>query len=220
MGQTSSSAAIISRPGNRWTASRRLSVGHPSAIALHNRHVGEVLYAFNAAQASLYTIFLSLAGGGDWRFASDLWHSQRSDFAQRQLLSIYVEHGDITKSIKKSIGWCISAMDELSKKRNDFVHADFIWYYDQITPGIATEPKRRERLSDLPFERYWRHLRGDLSVIANYSYDLYLSLTYPRPLTRRPRLKLAVTMSGKTQKRRNTRKKEARHRQRKASLRS
>ncbi len=218
MGKVSSAVGSVSRPGKRWSASRRLKVGNSKAIATHNWHVGEVLYAFNAAHASLYAIFTSLAAGSDWNMASDLWHAQKSDFAQRQMLSIYVKHCQKTKSIRRSILWCIAALDELSLKRNDFVHADFIWYYDQLVPGLATERKRRKRLESVPFERHWLHLRGDLSAVANYAYGLYHSLHQPRPLTKKPRLKLADTMSQKQQSRRSQAKKKVQELQRQSSV--
>jgi hypothetical protein len=184
----------ISRPGKRWTAKRTLFTINRRAMAAHNWHVGEVLSAFNAAQASFFMVFVCLVSQKNWELGQALWHNQPSDSSQRKMLAAYVENDkSATKSIRRSILWSLKVMDELSELRNDAVHTDFIWFYDRINPGLGTKPKRSERLINQPFEKHWRALRGDFAALADYGRSIYLDILMnnARPSTKRPRLKLA-----------------------------
>jgi hypothetical protein len=211
--------ARVSTPGKRFTASRRVHAGDRKAIAQHNYRVGEVVHAFNAAQASFFLIFSRLAADTNITLALALWDTQASDLSQRKLLDAHVRHSVKRKVIKRNLLWAIAAMNELAEHRNDAVHADFIWYYDRIIPGLATKQARSERLEARPFDTIWKDLRGDLAAIANYVFDLHYDLAADEawPSTKRPRLKLARSMSARQQSQRRQARKSARERQRQAS---
>lgn len=214
MSRALSTVARISAPGRRFTAPRRLHTGNPKAIAQHNRRVGEVLYAFNIAQASFFVVFWKILGS-DFDLASALWDAQPSDRGQRTLLEIYVRRTVKRKSMTNALLWAIAAMHELAERRNDGVHADVLWYYDQLIPGLATKRQRRERLLAAPFETIWHPLRGDLAAIANYVNGLHwdLAMDAPWPSTKRPRLQLVRSTSARRQNQRRQAKKAARARQ-------
>lgn len=194
MGNASASFGRVSKPGSRFTARRRIQTGNPHAIARHNRHVGEVLYAFNQVQASFLQIFYTIIGTENYALARELWDSSSSDRRQRELLRSYVAHKVNRKSISNALLWALDGMDILSVLRNDAVHADIFWHYDQLLPGWLPKEAHMKRLQSTPFERTWQSLRGDLSAIANYVSDLNLSLWSDEswPLTKRPYLKLAT----------------------------
>lgn len=203
MGGVASDVGRISKPGSRFTASRRLSTGNRKAIAQHNYRVGEVLHAFNTAQASFFLVFWRLAADTDIDLATELWDTGSTDLAQRKMLAVFARRKVQRASIKRGLLWAIAAMDKLAERRNDAVHADVIWYYDKIIPGLATKRARQERLEQNPFDTIWHDLRGDLSAIANYVFDLHLDLSadHPWPMTKRPKLKLVPRSVAKSKAR-------------------
>lgn len=192
MGKVRADVVHVSKPGDRWSAKRKIHSANPKAVAAHNKRVGEVLHAYNTAQASFYQLFLTVAGDGNSRLAIDLWNSHGSDYSRRNLLRIFTNNTVQRRLICKSILWSISAMDKLSEHRNDAVHADMIWYYDQMAPGWLASEKRRIRMESAPLEKTWLKLRGDFAVISNYVLDLNLTLwsNESRPLSKRPKLRL------------------------------
>lgn len=192
MGKASSGLGHISVPGDRWPTRRRLHTANPQATARHNRRVGEVVHAYNSAQASFFQLFLTVAGAGNSEFAYSLWNSQGSDHARRNLLRIFIADKIKLRLIRKSILWSIYAMDQLSQHRNDAVHADMIWYYDHMAPGWLPDEKRRQRMEAFPLEEIWIQLRGDFAAISNYVIALNLTLwtKESRPLSKRPKLML------------------------------
>lgn len=220
MGKVSSTVGKISRPGDRWTARRRLHTGDPKAIARHNRQVGEVLYAFNAAQASFLLVFWQLSSPNDIELAIGLWEAQPSDFTQRKLLKLYVKRSNTSKTIRKALDWAIASMNELAKLRNDAVHSDVYADIDRIRPGIGTKRARAKRLEDRPLDNFWKDLRGDLCAIANYVSDVHwdVAASNPWPSTKRPRLKLAQSKSAQDQDRERRAKRSKKERQRQSSL--
>lgn len=219
MGKVLSTVGKVSRPGNRWTARRRLHTGDPKAIARHNRQVGEVLHAFNAAQASLFLVFWQLAARDDIHLALDLWEAQPSDLSQRKILEIQVRRRVKRKAIKNGLLWAIASMNELSERRNDAVHSDVYADIDRIRPGLGTKRTRAERLENMPLDSIWRDLRGDLSAIANYANDLHWDVSSDNawPSTKRPRLRLARSKSVRHQDRARRAKRAKQQRQREAS---
>lgn len=177
------------------------------------------MHAFNNTQAAFFILFWRLTGE-DFVLASKLWHGQPSDTAQRALLEPFVQSRVHRKSVRDGLLWALKAMNELTVFRNDAVHSEMLWYYDKLVPGLSTKTERRLRLLELPFEKIWRKLRGDLWVIGTYVTDLDfdVQLDNPRPSTKKPRLLLAQTKSPELQLKRNRAKKAVRERQRKASM--
>lgn len=219
MGKALSTVGRISAPGRRFSASRRLHSGNRRAIARHNYQVGEVLHAFNTAQTNLFLVFWRLAGNTDIDLSLDLWESQPSDLGQRKLLEIYVRRVVRRKSIQNALLWTIAAMNELAEKRNDAVHADVLWYYDKVIPGLGTKRSRRARLEEVPLSTIWHDLRGDLSAVANYVHNLQFDIAFDNawPSTKRPKLKLVRSTSARRQSQLRQAKREGRERQRQSS---
>ncbi|MGH6651861.1 MAG: hypothetical protein ACREB7_12110 [Sphingopyxis sp.] len=217
MGKVHSSVGKVSKPGDRFTARRRLPLQDPKAIARHNRRVGEVLHAYNSAHASVFGVFTFLGMHVDYQHTLDVWHSSGTDKGQRNLLEVAVRHRlKGRKVVQKGILWALGALDELGTFRNDAVHTNMAWYYDEFVPGIGSKEATIKRLEQLPFDKHWRALRGDLIALANYlavlAYDVLGDNKLPS--CKRPRLQLARSRSAETQTRRRQAKKAARERQR------
>lgn len=219
MSKAVGSSFKISKPGNRWTARRKLHTGDPKAIARHNKQVGDVVFAFNAAQASLFLVFWQIASRDDIQLALDLWEAQPSDLGQRKILEIQVRRRVKRKAVKNALLWAISSMNELSERRNDAVHSDVYADIDRIRPGLGTKRSRAVRLEATPLEDIWQDLRGDLSALANYANDLHWDISGDNawPSTKRPRLKLARSKSVRHQAQARRAKHAKRQRQRDAS---
>ena len=203
MSQARAGIGKISKPGDRFTARRRILSGNPIAIGKHNRQVGEVLYAFNQAQAEFLFLFYTIFGLEKSELAREIWDSNKSDRRQRDLLKSYVAHTVKRKSICNAILWALDAMDKLSVRRNDAAHSDVRWHYDRLAVGLLPTAAQEERIQVQPLDTHWHSLRGDLAALANYVSDLNLTIGFaePRPLTKRPRLKLVKPKpTGKSRK--------------------
>ena len=206
MSKANAGVGKISRPGSRFTAVRKIQTGNRAAIERHNRQVGEVVYAYNHAQASFLLIFYSIIGWDKHELTRAIWDTQPSDRGQRGLLRAYVTHAVEKKAFQKAIIWCLDAMDIISQKRNDAVHSDISWFYDCLGTGLLTSKNRADRLVNEPLDSIWRDIRGDLSALNNYLSDLSLNLQSKDrwPLTKRPKLKL-VSASKKLMRRKSPR---------------
>ena len=220
MGKVSSSVGRISKPGRRFVPDRNLTTVEYKLVKAHNQRVGDVIHAHNLAHAALFLIFRDAVVRDTYETAINMWHSVQSDKAQRAMVANFVKHTTlINKTHKCNILWAITALDELSTFRNDAAHSEFVWTADRLMIGSSTKPAARARLTDLPFEKHWRALKGDLTALGNYLFGVNLSLVLgqPRSLYRRPRLQLARAQSAKTQEQRRRAKKAIRERQRQAS---
>lgn len=211
------SVGKISKPKARFHAARHIATPNAKAIAQHNRRVGEIVHAYNSAHASLFAVFLFLTRDVKYEYALDLWHSAGTDKSQRLLLEIKVRHEmDDRKSLQKALLWAIGAMHELGTFRNDAVHTNMLWHYDQMHTGIDVKNATIRRLQDLPFDAHWKPLKGDLCALANYITGLASDVFGGErlPSYRRPKLQLSQSVSAETQKRRRQAKNAARNRQR------
>jgi len=193
MGKTSNTSAQVSKPGQSFHASRRLNAIEYRLAKAHNQRVGDVIHAYNLAQAALFLIFRDVVVREDYYVAIGMWHSIQSDRAQRAFIEAHIRKTKrINETNRRNILWSLSEMDQLSTFRNDTAHSEVVWSADRLMLGTATKPASRVRLSELPFEQHWRKLKGDLIALSNYivGLDLSLSLGQSRPLFRRPRLQL------------------------------
>lgn len=218
MSKVSRDAAIPITEKTRYHASRREADRARKLTLRHAKHVGEVIHAWNRAHASCFALFMRVGFAGDYAVAIDLWHTVHNDKGQRAMLEVVVRRRLRRGLFQSGILWAIDALNTLSSFRNDAAHAEMIWYYDQLVPGLATRPTSRARLTDTPLARNWRTLRGDLIAIESYLVFLEMALTMglPRPLSRRPRLQLARKASARTQERSRRAKTKARERQQQA----
>ena len=131
-------------------------------------------------------------------FGYSMWHSQRSDAGQRDLLKAIADDkfaGD--KMMLRRIQWSLKTAGMLSSLRNDAAHMATAWTANRDNPTIipdamATAPVRFRRIhSHDDFEKLLSHLRGDLVVLAHFVYMLNAVILLPNgqyPLPRKPKL--------------------------------
>lgn len=185
----------------RFHCSRR----GPSVSRQHDRrhaqHIGEVVHAWNRAHAGLFALFQRVAADGDYALALGVWHTVPSDSTQRQMLEAAARAKlGKRRSYLNGVVWGCRVLNELGTLRNDAAHAEMLFYYTELVPGLSTKPGSAERLAQRPLSTHWRQLVGDLNAVTDYlrHLDFSLWMGMPRPLARRPRLQVAVYRSALT----------------------
>lgn len=88
--------------------------------------VGKVTLAWNKLQESLAFLFASILHNHEGA-ALAVWHSQKSDLAQRNMIRAAVQTNvQIFRSdVKAEIKWLLDRADSLSSRRNDTIHTHF-----------------------------------------------------------------------------------------------
>ena len=114
--------------------------------------IGWIAYEWNRLQEALAELFTDAMGAKDYvSFA--VWHSVRSDLAQREMLKAAVAYREANappefKPIWRAVTELILDTDKISIKRNDALHVPLMFvsnlYEDNIeieTLGIFGNPK-------------------------------------------------------------------------------
>lgn len=203
MGGVSKEVGTVITARTRGTAKRDPDRAVFPEEKAHIQHIGEVIHAWNCAHGALYRVFARIAVDSDYDLALDLWHTASSDNARRGMLEAFVRARFKTRRLtyRSGILWAVAALNQLTTYRNDAAHAEMIYYYDRMAPGMSTKRKTAERYEKAPLSKHWRALRGDLYAIASYleQVDFSLWFDYSRPLVRKPRLGLASQSSARQQ---------------------
>ena len=191
------------------------------ALARHAAIIGEVVWAANY----LHTYFLLVFRWaiGDDEVANALWHGQRNDKPQLELLAAAVKSTSrpkFTEAEKGRIEWAIKCAYKLAEHRNDLIHLpmSLASKFDRngrrelifLPSLVATPPKRLERVLRPTWRQSLRLVKGDLYALAKYVSAIWLRLTdMPLgrgPLPRRPRLRSIPKETGKPQTKSRARK--------------
>lgn len=210
----------ISKPRQRFTPERRQRDVHEPTVAAHNQRVGEIIHAYNLAHSNLFVIFRRLAPEPTQDAALDLWHTSKTDRGQREMLAAMVKHTNKLGGVyRNAIMWAIGRLGELSEYRNNAAHVEMRHYYDVAVIGASAKHSAAIDLKNSPIDKHHRDLVGDLFALGNYLFDIEVDLLMGEalPSSRRPRLKLARSVSAAAQKQKKKAKKAARDRQRQSS---
>ena len=179
--------------------SRSLSKEYQDAADDFAAGVGKVMWAWNYSHSAFATLFNAIVAGPHGNIGYALWHSQKSDSGQRDLLRAAAdEKFSRNKLILRRIRWALNTAGQLSALRNDAAHMATAWTVGKSPPEIvpnptATAPVRYKRItSHEDFEKLLTHLRGDLIALAHFTFALNAIVLIPDfgyPLPRRPRLR-------------------------------
>jgi hypothetical protein len=159
--------------------------------------IGWVAYEWNRLQETLAELF-SDAMGTDSQIALKLWHSQRSDLAQREMLRAAAEHRTAVASTElklvwDAILWVTNEATKLSGKRNDALHVPFVFVTHadkiEVLPLFFFGNQKARKLAasrDLLKEFEW--YKNSLAVLADYAMSLHYAISAPEhfPLPHRP----------------------------------
>lgn len=192
-----------------WTPKRvRFGWHIQPAFKKYTSLVGEVTWASNHLHGELLwilgVIFPSMSEEDGSYFYSDykdmaeeMWHSLKSDDAQRAVLRAVVKHSKMLATKERnSILWVISAAGRLSEYRNDAIHTEFDLHWDSLSdspklakflPGDAANPKRAEKLERVGHIKLFKALIGDLNQLADYLAAISLNVMN-RKAPKRPAL--------------------------------
>ena len=165
---------------------------HPYALA-----VGELSWASNYCLNFLHLLYRELFDKEDINIAVRIWHTQRSDRAQLNLIDAALAgNRRLPRPMKDEIAWVISKALALAEKRNDAIHATTQIVMRPRAKVVASSysnlPTRYERLSGhKSMIRQHRLVTGDFLSLSGYVFFLWSKLVFPSPslLPKRPQLR-------------------------------
>jgi hypothetical protein len=157
--------------------------------------LGHVTLAWNDLQEQLAEIFwMLLRPTGSAALA--VWHSTRSDRAQREMLravvKTYADNGEeFAKTVAPKIEWLLGKAENLEAARNDAIHSPLMSMREGSADGVVTmvrpstfqENPRAislDRRKDLLAEFYW--CRDTAIALSDYGYWLMVALDGRSPL--------------------------------------
>ena len=113
-------------------------------FAPYAREVGKLVASWNQLQERLGKLFSVIVRKDHPGIALAIWHTTRSDLAQRQMLRASSEAaaaaGLFPEQAKKDdIKWLLDRTDELAQQRNDAIHAPVAFFTDQDGTRLMTE---------------------------------------------------------------------------------
>lgn len=202
---------MAKRPQGEWSPS--VSVTHPSfnpyALA-----IGQLTLAWNDLHVSLAMLFCTVMGGGFSNPALAIWHSLKSDRAQRDMLlaamSAALLNGE-DQALSEDIKYICKRADVLEEERNNALHSP-LWgipaqpshptkFGAAVVPVVGLGHIRANKLlgKDLLFEFRW--CRDSAIALRDYATRLDFAVCQGRPLPDRPQLPNRGRPSGKSQHR-------------------
>ncbi len=182
--------------------SRKMTGPFFAGVKRHATQSGQIMWGWNFLQAGFLNIFAQIVAPANRNLALTLWHTIQSDKTQREMtLAVAATVLPDNSKLLADIDWVVKAAQKLSPFRNDSAHTgislggDFDEkgrYRMMVYPDIKSgRPAAVERLKQLPVEKYWRNVRGDLWVLGRYANSLAGRVNNDPsfgPLFRRPRL--------------------------------
>jgi hypothetical protein len=184
--------------------SRALTKDWKKAIDRHALLVGQIVWASNTLHTYLHLAFLWAVGDDDMGKA--LWHQQRNDGPQRELLLAALEaNKTITDADRQRLIWATKKAVKLAELRNDLVHLHMAPIAASrrptlrvtLIPGWVGVPKGRLIRTSRPgWGRSLPLLRGDILALGRYVAAVWYGIAsnapgeQHHPLPRRPRLRL------------------------------
>jgi hypothetical protein len=170
--------------------------------------MGEIVWHANQLQSGLFKVFWSILGIGKQRLALGIWHSFKSDAAQREMLEAVAASELPAKSRElRALRWVCKEAAYLSGRRNDFVHTASMRLADKnegirhVVDMWSARPDRLQRFRAVPPARLSRALERDMRLLSAYAdclgADMLLHASSKPPLPRRPRLQVASLLRGK-----------------------
>lgn len=186
---------------------RTLHAKDRKVLAEYTHMAGLIVWASNALHSKFLLIFeeiLLFEFNGhrltQRKLARAMWHSLRSDDAQRALLLAATKAAlDTDRPLIKSLVWAINSAGRLAEFRNDVVHTPFAFIPDErrwkMMPNIDAGPPRRvEKLERVGYSKLFKLLLGDLIQMRVYTETILVNLSSNKKysMPHRPRLKSAL----------------------------
>jgi hypothetical protein len=149
--------------------------------------IGWIAYEWNRLQETFAELFIDVLGS-DPAIALKVWHSLRSDLAQREMLRAAVDHKAATatpefKPIWAEILWLIKEATDLSMKRNDALHVPFVFITHpdkiEVLPLYFLGNPKAKKLATREVLKEFQWYRASGAVLADYAMSLHYAVTEP-----------------------------------------
>jgi hypothetical protein len=162
--------------------------------------IGELALSWNGLHDSLGRLF-SVVIEDKKRSASAIWHSIKSDRAQREVLlaaaeRVYSNRQEYPHALD-DIKWILSEATKIEDFRNDALHSPVILLgtkrKSRPVPSYYFGHVRATRLKDKDFIREFRKFRNDATKLRDFAAHLtYILLPSEKPASwpRRPKLRV------------------------------
>ena len=176
-------------------------------------HLGRIAFAWNLLHDRLGKLFTVLATPHNERAGWAIWHSLKSDLAQRDMLrALIAELLGETDPLRAQITEALNAINGLQADRNNALHAPY-WIVSQdgeskLAPYDVNGNRLATPLSGRNLETELGSYRENILKMWSFTMLLIASATYPPdqrpPLPPTPRLqRVAQAMSRKAASRKS-----------------
>jgi hypothetical protein len=119
--------------------------------------------------------------------AFKVWHSVRSDLTQREMLKAAAEDrvafgAEMTKRVWAEILWVTNEATALSHKRNDALHAPFVFITHadkiEVMPLHMFGNQRAKKLLSKDVLKEFEWYKNSLAVLADYAMALHYGVRF------------------------------------------
>jgi hypothetical protein len=168
------------------------------AIRPYVLSVGGLAWASNYCLSIFCLIYREMFANEDIKMAINIWHGQRSDQAQLDLLCAAANGTRrISNAMRDEIIWATKQAGKLSQVRNDAIHGPTNVVINnrklKLVPNSwSTLPSRLERLSNSKsMSRTFNVAKGDFLALVGYLFFIWNELIAPgsQSLPKRPTMR-------------------------------
>lgn len=138
--------------------------------------IGRATLAWNDLHVSIGSIFWALTKIPNGIVPGAIWHSLKSDRAQRdmtlELAMLDAMGHDIKDDLRNDIKWLLDRTTSLEDMRNNIIHSPFIFYNGEITSFHLCQHKRALKLHGRDLSAYCEYFYESVTILRDYAERL------------------------------------------------
>jgi len=142
----------------------------------HASEVGGIAVAWNRAHYILSEMFVGILNPKAMRDGFSVWHSMKSDRAQRDALEALISGSGLDQRYKDEYLWALGELGSLAGERNDTIHAPYKVKIDgdniQVVPDILTGSGQAKRLSEKALSSHLSDIGNDIGKISMFILEV------------------------------------------------
>ena len=162
--------------------------------------LGEVALAWNDFNMVLSSVFGTVLKIPNLMVGDAIWHSLKSDRAQRDILraviNLEVLGHDIPKNIRCEFKWVLDKADSLEEARNNALHSPLLSDQGSVFAWHQLGHQRAKKLADKDLLKEFGWLYDTAIILRQYVELLEDALRHSEPLPKRPLLPTHEDSSG------------------------
>ena len=147
--------------------------------------LGWLIYEWNRLQEALGELFAAIVTPKHHTLGVSIWHSSRSDRAQRDMLS--AARVSLAKKLEAKaaddIKWLLDRVIELADKRNDAIHAPLVFVFEsdalRLVPLSFLGNPRAAKLDNKNLLEEYNWYRDQASTLAWFAENIRYAITVP-----------------------------------------